>query len=339
MRAEEGTLETRALPMARIRKLTRAHVLAAFRHIDREGVGPGEWSRSSELIFKGRAYPPRYVVAIASALANRDEASDTEPPEEPGGVVALRELGFRIVGQARDPAPRVREAAAPPRASQAPPPRKRRPSSAPLAVFCANVGNVKTGKFGWAGRDASGAALGRGRDMEGLVDELVRALDAGRRCTLGFEAPLFVPLRDEPAELTQARRGEGKRSWSGAAGTGALGTGLVQVSWVLRRVKARLSEPCTAFTDWNAFTRADHGLLFWEAVAAGGPKPKRARLPHVADAAAAVAAFIAALPDPTVKNLVDEPEVFSLLGAALLETAWTDDLSMLSSPCLVLRPS
>ncbi len=174
--------------------------------------------------------------------------------------------------------------------------------------------------------------------MEGLVDELVRALEAGRRCALGFAAPQFVPLRDEPALLTQARRGEGKRSWSGAAGSGALATGLVQVGWVLRHVKARLGETTTAFMDWNAFERADHGVFFWEALATGAPKPKRARLPHVADAAAAVVAFIAALPEPFAENLVDETRVLSLLGAALLQTGWTDDVSLLSSPCVVLRP-
>lgn len=38
------------------------------------------------------------------------------------------------------------------------------------------------------------------------------------------------------------------------------------------------------------------------------------------------------------RSAIDEPEVFNLLGAALLRTGWTRDLSALSAPCLVVKP-
>lgn len=38
------------------------------------------------------------------------------------------------------------------------------------------------------------------------------------------------------------------------------------------------------------------------------------------------------------RSAIDETEVFSLLGAALLRTGWSSDLSVLSTPCLVVRP-
>lgn len=42
--------------------------------------------------------------------------------------------------------------------------------------------------------------------------------------------------------------------------------------------------------------------------------------------------------DRPYRSAIDEPEVFSLLGASLLRTGWSADLAVLSAPCLVVRP-
>lgn len=332
--------------MAGIPKLTRTHVLAALGQIDREGTPTGEWSRTFELVHDGRAYPPQSVVSVATALATEEELPATDVVDQASCHDALSQLGFRIVGR-RSKAPPVVPSE---RGQQAPEPaapetqprprstRSKRSSDEPLAVFCADIGSVKSGRFGWAGTDATGATLGKGRDMEGLVDAVVQTLDAGRPCALGFEAPLFVPLRDDPPQLTAARRGEGNRPWSAGAGCGALATGLVQVSWLLRAIRGRVAEKVDAFTDWSSFAEEGRGLFVWEAFVTGAGKPKGARWPHVADAMAGAGAFVAALPDPTSSNVVDESRVFSLLGAAMLRTGWKDDPAVLSSVCLVLRP-
>jgi hypothetical protein len=60
---------------------------------------------------------------------------------------------------------------------------------------------------------------------------------------LGFECPLFVPLNLQPEALTTARSGEGSRPWSAGAGCGALATGLVQVAWILRKIRQELQAP------------------------------------------------------------------------------------------------
>ena len=155
---------------------------------------------------------------------------------------------------------------------------------------------------------------------------------------MGFECPLFVPLREDPSRLTAARRGDGSRAWSAGAGTGALATGLVEVSWILREVRRELRREVACHLDWRAFGTGG-GLFLWEAFVSGGGKPQVEGNPHAADAMAAVEAFVDALPDPTSMNAIDESDVISLVGMALLRTGWTRDLESLETPCLVIKPS
>ncbi len=58
---------------------------------------------------------------------------------------------------------------------------------------------------------------------------------------------------------------------------------------------------------------------------------------HKDDAAVAVTHFISALPDPTMRDLGANTEVHSLLGAALLRAAWSNDAQLLGQRCVVLR--
>ena len=94
-----------------------------------------------------------------------------------------------------------------------------------LVVFCADVGSVKRGRFGWArGQPQSDDFL-----LEDSIEKLVQAvaddLRSGALVALGFECPLFVPLRERPEELTSGRRGDGNRPWSAGAGCAVLAVG------------------------------------------------------------------------------------------------------------------
>ena len=55
------------------------------------------------------------------------------------------------------------------------------------------------------------------------------------------------------------------------------------------------------------------------------------------DAEIAVLKFIDSLPNPDEEDAIDSEVVHSLLGAALLRTGWTTDLSVLTKPCLVIK--
>jgi alkylated DNA nucleotide flippase Atl1 len=202
-------------------------------------------------------------------------------------------------------------------------------------IYCADIGSVPRGRFGWArtgvGQDGIEAHRG-GTEIVHLVDDIAGDLAAGRAVALGFECPLFVPVPDEPLQLGKARSGERDRSWSAAAGAGAMATGIVQVAWILSELRRRCPL-ATAYLDWDELAAAGGGLLLWEAFVTGSAKA----LTHVDDAGAAVAAFVNAMPDPSVANAVSVQRPLSLLGTALLWSGWACDIKVLRMPCLVIR--
>jgi hypothetical protein len=206
---------------------------------------------------------------------------------------------------------------------------------AALVVYCIDVGSISGGNFGWARADASGAFVEEhrgGSEIADVTDAIVGDLGAGRPIALGFECPLFVPVPHDHQRLGKARAGERDRAWSASGGAGALATGLVQEAWVLAEVGARFGEVQVTL-DWSSFTANPRGLFLWEAFVTGAAK----KATHVEDATVAVAAFLEALPNPPGRNAVREERVLSLIAAAALWSGITNDASLLSSPCVVLR--
>jgi hypothetical protein len=197
-------------------------------------------------------------------------------------------------------------------------------------VACADIGSTVSGKFGWWS-----SASASGSSPSALATHVAEQLNAGHSVALGFECPLFVPLAAAESELTIARRGEGNRPWSAAAGLGSMGVGVAQVPWVLRAIRSGLQAPQPCFLDWSQFVSAGAGLFVWEAFVSGSSKGSS----HVRDAKLAVRAFMSALPNPAAASLVTpSPEVISLIGAALLRTGWSANAALLATPAIVLGP-
>jgi hypothetical protein len=199
-------------------------------------------------------------------------------------------------------------------------------------IYAADIGSVATGRFGWASLSDGGTT--GGSDPAQMVVELGKDMARGVRVALGFECPLWMDLPSSAAELTKARQGEGNRPWSAGAGAGALATGLVQVTWILRELR-RLAPTGRAYLSWAEFEQAETGLYLWEAFVTGEAKAKT----HEADAMLAVEAFRRALPNPEEHSAVKPKgtEVLSLVGAAMLRTGWAGSVEVLSRPCLVIR--
>jgi hypothetical protein len=206
-----------------------------------------------------------------------------------------------------------------------------------LAVYAVDVGSIARKRLGWARAYAPDGKVdpeAQETDIERLVDTLAADLLAARAVALGFECPLYVPVPGDGQVLGKARIGEGNRSWSAGAGSGALATGLVQACWVLRALRERVSD-VPALVDWPSFQRSEHGLFLWEAFVSA--KAKATDLTHHGDAAIAVERFFAVLPDPTTADELDAPSPFSLIGAALVWSGWSNDVSLLRSKCLVVK--
>ena len=203
-----------------------------------------------------------------------------------------------------------------------------------LTICCADIGSVERGNFGWAslsvGPDPKTSSAS---DMQALSDFVAERLTAGQKVALGFECPLWVPIADEPSELTRARDGEGNRSYSAGAGPTSLVTGLTEVTWILNQIRTA-SQDVEAFLDWGRFERVPGGLFLWEALVTGKGKTGS----HQSDARAAVEAFLRALPDPMSRNaLTPTSRTRSLIGAALLWAGWSRNVGLLSKPCVVIR--
>jgi hypothetical protein len=201
-------------------------------------------------------------------------------------------------------------------------------------VVCADIGSVAKGNFAWwSSSEESGLT------PSSLAKHVSSTLNASKAVALGFECPLYVPLAENELELTNARQGESSRAWSASAGSTVLATGLVQVAWVLREIRNTPLVKNVAYLDWSEFSVMGAGLFIWEAFVSGHAKRGDAtQNPHIADAKYAVETFQQALPEPTAANaLAPSLEVYSLIGAALLRTGWSEDYKILKQPCLVIK--
>jgi len=200
-----------------------------------------------------------------------------------------------------------------------------------LSVFCADVGSVQRGNFGWAAK--RNGSPDHGQSLEGLADAVAQDLGSALKVSLGFECPMFVPLRSDPIDLTKRRTGETNPNWIGGPGSTVLATGIVQVHWTLHALADSLKTTPPVFLDWLEFFRAPVGLFLWEAFVSGAAKGTS----HVADARIGLNAFLRALPDPERSNAITDERVISLVGVALLHSGWLKDLNVLHKRCLVIK--
>lgn len=201
-----------------------------------------------------------------------------------------------------------------------------------LSVFCADVGSIRNNKFGWAANLASGNSLIKGSSITEFADLIASEISADKRVAIGFECPLFVPVRNDPVQVNSARSGEGNRSWSAGAGTGALATGIVEVLWVMNSVNDILGHPPKASFNWNDFI-SQPSILLWEAFVTAQAKGTD----HAEDAVIAVNSFLSSLPKPEAHNAIQEESVLSLVGACALRAGWSDSIAALSQPCIVIK--
>jgi hypothetical protein len=158
-------------------------------------------------------------------------------------------------------------------------------------VFCVDVGSPK--KIGWA--NAKGDS-GDGNNLGEALDKLSGLLHAGQRVALGFEAPIWTPVRSDLSRITSSRGGiekEYNRAWSAGAGSGALGPALALMPWCLSRI-ARGAGKVATTVDLQRFKK-NGGLFLWEAFVSGAMKSSEPT--HHGDAKIACDAFVERWPN------------------------------------------
>jgi hypothetical protein len=204
----------------------------------------------------------------------------------------------------------------------------------PYVVYCADIGSVDKGNFGWARLFCEDEKVyTTGNDLHELVKAIAEDLNKDLPVALGFECPLFVPITEDPSGLTRSRPGEGNRPWSAGAGASALATGLTEVVWTLERLRSSVDVEIPVFFRWVPFKQARRGLFLWEAFVTAEAKGNT----HQDDAEIAVRRFDQCMPNPEAANAIKCNNVYSLVGAALIRAGWSSDSKLTCTQCLVIR--
>lgn len=204
-----------------------------------------------------------------------------------------------------------------------------------IVVWCADIGSIKNKRFGWC----RGTILENklevitGTEIQDFADGIAKDISDGYKVALGFECPLFIPISENPIELTSARQGEKDRAWSASAGGTVLATGLTETAWILGRIKELVEVEINVTFDWNDFINKSLNLFIWEAFVSKSSKATT----HSGDAEVAVKTFVEEYPDIVQANAVTAENPYNLVAAALLRTGITDRISMLSEACVVIK--
>ncbi len=211
----------------------------------------------------------------------------------------------------------------------------------PPVIACVDVGSPKAGSVGWAIRDKD--TVQTGQDLYGLMDALMPAIQRHRKMALGFECPLYIPLRESPKEMTKCRRGE-RLAWSTGAGATVLSIGLAQVHWVLTELIKHGMPKNRGTTQWASWSEGDSTLLLWEAYITQNDGIEipvdgiRGNTAHERDAAAGTWAMWHKLQrEPVLSSDFGDEKVLSLIGMQLLATDQSKNTELLYAPCVVLK--
>ena len=201
-----------------------------------------------------------------------------------------------------------------------------------VVVWVADVGSVSAGNFAWCRMESEGVVTS-GPDIAALATGVAADLSVGRQVALGFECPLYVPVAREPRALSRARKVDGNRPWSAGPGCAVLALGLAETAWVFSRLAEITTVPVLPTFRWKELMAGRANLFIWEAFVTGGAKGDS----HEEDAVIAAASFWQRYPD--IEEAVGQPDEnpLSLAGAALLHSGLSDDVTLLSEACVVIR--
>lgn len=204
-----------------------------------------------------------------------------------------------------------------------------------LQVFCADVGSIARESFGWARRipGSDGEELHQPESIESLAASVVHVLRSGEPVALGFEAPLFIPVPENPDRLGKARPCDAPSpSWSSSIGASVLATAMVQIPWTLGFIHEHVPD-LRVHVQWPPFAEQQDGLLLWEAFVSGAAKGET----HEEDARSGVQAFCEQLPNPGDPSAADTERPFSVVAAAAIWAGFDLPIEDMRCGCLLVR--
>lgn len=204
------------------------------------------------------------------------------------------------------------------------------------SVCVIDIGSPKLGNLGWYLWDAHQQVHSAGDDLDALFPPLLEA-GAHTGVLLGLEAPLFVPIRQDPLLMTKARAGESPRPWSAGAGAQVLALNLPIMTYLFQQLQS-------AAVDWRycidhkEFYANSGDLLLFEALVSGSNKGQS----HIEDAQIMTNyclsyALNKQLP-PSILQDEENTTYFNLAAAALLRVGAHSMAEYLDCPSPIYRP-
>src|SRR3989304_4664488 len=140
-------------------------------------------------------------------------------------------------------------------------------------IYACDVGSTrhsaKTGlpSFAWARVNPEDGVI----QVSAYIDKLVKQLESdtqqGCSISLGFEAPLFIPVPEDWKALGEARKGDDNRSWSAQSGAYVATLGIHQSAWILKRLHESSSGKYDFTLDWRRWPPSSHKPILFFLVA------------------------------------------------------------------------
>ncbi len=203
-------------------------------------------------------------------------------------------------------------------------------------VYACDIGSVKSCAFAWARNTSINETPIASPNIDGLIASIVRDASSGASISLGFEAPLFLPIPDSSDQLNSGRTGDSNRSVFAPAGAAVTTIGVHESAWILKHLRNALHDELPLSMDWLAPWRSQPQKLFvWETFVSSTAHSDT----HERDAATALQYFLENESDLDSVNAVTCNNPLSLIAAAALWSGWLSDIGSLHSSCLVLRPN
>jgi hypothetical protein len=209
------------------------------------------------------------------------------------------------------------------------------------AIYAIDIGSTRSNRkrgiaFAWAQvyADKPDNVVAQ-QNIERLAAAIRSDLQSGFSVSLGFEAPLFIPVPSDAADLSRRRCGERNRSWSAPPGLAVATLAVHQVAWLLKNL-ADLKRKNLLSTNPEDWPPKDNSqiLYCWEAFVSGEGHSED----HLRDAATAAKYFLDHETSLLSVNAVSANVALSLFHAAGIWAGWLDEVQSLNKQLLVLRP-
>jgi len=205
-------------------------------------------------------------------------------------------------------------------------------------IYAIDVGSTIPGRsgvaFAWSSVDDNAYEVRTGSCPGDLVGDIAARISERESVALGIEAPLFIPVPNDKANLSKGRVNERDRSWAAPAGGYVAALAVHQCAWLLRELYGSCGQLCRITAEPEAWYRraVTQPVIFcWEAFVSGPAHGK-----HAEDARTAAMYFHAH--QAQLVSAVSAENPLSLFGAAVLWSGWSDDSRWLKQPLVVLRP-